>query len=252
MSGHSKWASIKHKKAATDSKRGKVFTKLIKILTVAARSGGGDINANPSLRLAVQKAKEANMPQDNIERAIKKGTGELPGVSYETVNYEGYGPGGVAFLVEGVTDNKNRLTAEIRNIFSKGGGNLAGAGAVSWQFEKKGFFVINMTAVPEDKLMNIVLDAGADDLVSEGDAYEVKCEPQNYENVKKSLEDNKITVETSELTMLPKSTVKVSNDQAKQILRLVESLEDNDDVQNVYANFDIPEDILNQEMQENS
>ncbi|MBN1625940.1 MAG: YebC/PmpR family DNA-binding transcriptional regulator, partial [Deltaproteobacteria bacterium] len=142
MSGHSKWASIKHKKAATDAKRGKVFTKIIKMLTVAARNGGGDINVNPSLRLAVQKAKEANMPQDNIERAIKKGTGELPGVSYESVTYEGYGPGGVAFLVEGLTDNKNRLTAEVRNIFSKCGGNLAGAGAVNWQFEKKGFFVI--------------------------------------------------------------------------------------------------------------
>lgn len=250
MSGHSKWASIKHKKAATDAKRGKVFTKLIKMITVAARSGGGDVNANPGLRLAVQKAKESNMPADNIERAIKKGTGELPGVSYEQVSYEGYGPGGIAFFVEGLTDNKNRMISEVRNIFSKAGGNLAGSGSVNWLFEKKGFFVINKSEVSEDKLMSVILDAGAEDLSSEDDAYEVKSQPHDYEKVKKALEDNKIKTESAEITMIPKTTVKVTGDQAKQALRLVELLEDNDDVQNVYANFDIPDDILKDNLKE--
>jgi YebC/PmpR family DNA-binding regulatory protein len=252
MSGHSKWASIKHKKAATDAKRGKAFTKIIKMLTVAARNGGGDANANPSLRLAIQKAKDANMPQDNIERAVKKGTGELPGVTYESVSYEGYGPGGVAFFVEGLTDNKNRLTAEVRNVFSKCGGNLAGSGSVNWLFEKKGFFVINKSAVSEDKLMSIILDAGAEDLSQEGDTYEVKSQPQDYEKVKKALDDNNIKVESSELTMIPKSAIKVAGDQAKQILKLVESLEDIDDVQNVYSNFDIPDDILKENIKEST
>ena len=252
MSGHSKWASIKHKKAATDAKRGKTFTKAIKMLTVAARNGGGDINANPSLRLAVQKAKEANMPQDNIERAIKKGTGELPGVSYESVSYEGYGSGGVAFFVEALTDNKNRTGAEIRSIFSKCGGNMASSGAVSWIFEKKGFFVINKSAIGEDKLMSIILDAGAEDMSQEDETYEVKSGPHDYEKVKKALEDNKVEVESSELTMIPKSTVKISGDQAKQVLRLVEQLEDNDDVQNVHSNFDIPDDILKENIKESA
>ncbi|MFH0840210.1 MAG: YebC/PmpR family DNA-binding transcriptional regulator [Candidatus Omnitrophota bacterium] len=245
MSGHSKWATIKHKKAATDSKRGKLFTKLIKMLTVAAKNGGGSPDTNPSLRLAIDKAKEANMPQDNIERAIKKGTGELPGVSYESVSYEGYGPGGVAFYVDVLTDNKNRVTAEIRTIFSKIGGNLAGAGAVSWLFEKKGLFIVNKKDASEDKLMSIVLDAGAEDMSDESETYEIKCQPVDYEKIKKALDTAKIKVESSEVTFLPKNTVKVSGDQAKQVLNLVEQLEDNDDVQNVYANFDIPDDILN-------
>lgn len=252
MSGHSKWASIKHKKAATDAKRGKVFTKLIKMITVAARSGGGDVNANPGLRLAVQKAKESNMPADNIERAIKKGTGEIPGVSYEHVSYEGYGPGGIAFFIEGLTDNKNRMTSEVRNIFSKAGGNLAGSGSVNWLFEKKGFFVINKSEVSEDKLMSVILDAGAEDLSLESDTYEVKGKPHDYEKIKKALEDNKIKTESAEITMIPKTTVKVTGDQAKQVLRLVEQLEDNDDVQNVYANFDIPDDILKEEIKESA
>jgi YebC/PmpR family DNA-binding regulatory protein len=192
----------------------------------------------------VQKAKEANMPQDNIEKAIKKGTGELPGVSYEVVSYEGYGPGGVALLVEALTDNKNRITSEVRNIFSKYGGNLAGAGSVNWLFEKKGFFIINQSTVSEDKLMSIILDAGAEDLSQEGDTYEVKSEPADYEKVKKALEDNNIKIESAEVTMIPKSTVKVTGEQAKQVLKLVEMLEDNDDVQNVYSNFDIPDEIL--------
>ncbi|MDD5679761.1 MAG: YebC/PmpR family DNA-binding transcriptional regulator [Candidatus Omnitrophica bacterium] len=245
MSGHSKWATIKHKKAATDAKRGKIFTKLIKMLTVAARSGGGNPDTNPSLRLAIDKAKEANMPQDNIDRAIKKGTGELPGVSYESISYEGYGPGGVAFYVDVLTDNKNRVASEVRNIFSKCGGNLAGAGAVSRLFEKKGLFIVNKKDASEDQLMSIILDAGAEDMSDEGDTYEVKCQPADYEKVKKALEDSKIKSESSEITFIPKNTVKVGADQAKQVLNLVEQLEDNDDVQNVYANFDIPDDILN-------
>lgn len=252
MSGHSKWASIKHKKAATDVKRGKIFTKAIKMITVAARDGGGDINTNPALRLAVQRAKDANMPADNIERAIKKGTGELPGVTYEQVSYEGYGPNGVAFFVEGLTDNKNRLTSEVRNIFSKCGGNLAGTGSVNWLFEKKGFFVINKSEVSEDKLMSIILDAGAEDLSSEDETYEVKSQPQDYEKVRKALEDNKIKTESQEITMIPKSTIKVKGDQAKQVLRLVEQLEDNDDVQNVHSNFDIPDDILRENIKESA
>ena len=245
MSGHSKWATIKHKKAATDSKRGKLFTKLIKMLTVAAKNGGGNPDTNPSLRLAIDKAKEANMPQDNIDRAVKKGTGELPGVSYEEISYEGYGPGGVAFYVEVLTDNKNRATSEVRNIFSKLGGNLAGAGAVSWLFEKKGFFIISKANASEDKLMSIVLDAGAEDMADEGDTFEIKSQPADYEKVKKALEDKKIKIESSEITFIPKNTVKVNAEQAKQVLNLVEQLEDNDDVQNVYANFDIPDDVLN-------
>jgi len=250
MSGHSKWASIKHKKAATDAKRGKAFTKIIKMLTVAAKSEGGDIDANPSLRLAVQKAKEVNMPQDNIEKAIKRGTGELPGISYELVSYEGYGPGGVAFLVEALTDNKNRIIAEVRTIFSKTGGNLAGTGSVSWLFEKKGFFVINKSEVSEDKLMSIILDAGAEDLSQEDDTYEIKSQPADYDNIKKALEKNNIKIESSEVTMIPKNTVKVAGEQARQVLRLVELLEDNDDIQNVYSNFDIPDEIIKESVKE--
>ncbi len=245
MSGHSKWASIKHKKAATDAKRGKMFTKLIKTITAAARNGGGDANANPALRLAIQKAKDANMPQDNIERAVKKGTGELPGVSYESVQYEGYGPAGVAFCVEALTDNKNRTTAEVRSAFSKCGGNLAGAGAVSWLFEKKGFFIVPVSSIGEDKLMSIVLEAGAEDFSTEEDIYEVKCDPQDFEQVKQALADSSIAPDSAEITMIPKNTVKINDAQtARQILRLADQLEDNDDVQNVYANFDIPDSLL--------
>ncbi len=248
MSGHSKWATIKHKKAATDAKRGKVFTKLIKMLTVAAKNGGGNPDTNPSLRLAIDKAKEANMPQDNIERAVKKGTGELPGVSYESISYEGYGPGGVAFYVDVLTDNKNRVTSEIRTIFSKGGGNLAGAGAVSWLFEKKGLFIVNKKDAAEDQLMSVVLDAGAEDMSDEGETFEIKCQPADYEKIKKALDTAKVKMASSEVTFLPKNTIKVAGDQAKQVLNLVEQLEDNDDVQNVYANFDIPDDILNKSL----
>jgi len=244
MSGHSKWHSIKHKKAATDSKRGKVFTKAIKEITIAARNNGGKPETNPRLRLAIQKAKQANMPNDNIDRAIKKGTGELEGVHYEEVVYEGYGPAGVAIYVEVVTDNKNRTTAEIRNIFSKHGGNMAGSGSVAWMFEKKGYFVIQKSDTDEDTLMSIALENGAEDLSTEGETFEIKTFPQDFEKVKKALDDGKIKLDSSEITMIPKSTIRVTDEKAKQVLNLTEALEENDDVQNVYANFDIPEEIL--------
>ncbi len=243
MSGHSKWATIKHKKAATDAKRGSLFTKLIKEITIAARSGGKP-EANPRLRVAIERAKEASMPSDNIDRAIKKGTGELEGVSYEDITLEGYGPGGVAIYIEGVSDNKNRTTSEIRTIFSKRGSNMAGAGSVSWMFEKKGYLVISKNTIDEDKLMGIALDAGAEDLVVEDENFAVKTAPADFFKVKKALEDSKIAVEDAEITLLPKSTVKVEGDDAKKVLELVEALEDHEDVQHVYANFDIPDDLI--------
>ena len=244
MSGHSKWASIKHKKAATDAKRGQTFTKLIKELTVAARDGGGDPDKNPRLRMAMSRAKEANMPTNNIDRAIKKGTGELPGVTYETNVYEGYGMSGVAMLVETVTDNKNRTSAEIRNIFSKKGGNLAGAGSVAWMFQKKGFIVVDKSAIDEDELMSIALDAGAEDLKTGEKSYEITSGVADLENVKEALTSKNIKWESAEITMIPNSTVKVTGDAAKNILAFVEALEEHEDVQNVYANFDIPDSEL--------
>lgn len=246
MSGHSKWATIKHKKAATDAKRGSLFTKLIKEITVAAR-GGGKPETNPRLRVAIERAKEASMPSDNIERAIKKGTGELEGVSYEDITLEGYGPGGVAFLVEGVSDNKNRTTSEVRTIFTKKGGNMAGAGSVSWMFEKKGYIVVSKNAIEEDKLMGIVLDAGAEDMVTEDENYGITTAPTDLYKVKKVVEDNKIKVESAELDYIPKSTVKLSEADAKKVLDLVDGLEDHEDVQHVYANFDIPDELLKEE-----
>ena len=244
MSGHSKWASIKHKKAATDSKRGQIFTKIIRELTISARHGGGNPDSNPRLRLAVQKAKDANMPSDNIDRAIKKGTGELEGFTLEEVTYEGYAPGGVALMVYVLTDNKNRASSEIRNIFAKKGGNMAGQGAVNWIFEKKGYFVVSKEAITEDKLMSIALEAGAEDLQTEESTYAITTAPQDFENVRKALEEKKIPLDVSELSMIPKSTVKVTGEEAKKVLALVGELEDNDDVQNVYANFDIPDEII--------
>jgi YebC/PmpR family DNA-binding regulatory protein len=244
MSGHSKWASIKHKKAATDSKRGKVFTKLIKEITVAARNGGGDTGKNPRLRTAIDRAKQANMPADNIDRAVKKGTGELEGVTYEEFTIEGYGPRGVAIMVEVMTDNKNRTTADIRNIFSKKNGNIAGAGSVSWIFEKKGYIELDKKAIPEDKLMSVVLDAGAQDMETEENSYTITTDPKDFEAVKKALSDNGITPERAEITMMPKSTVELTGDDARQVLGLVEALEDSDDAQNVYANFDVPDEII--------
>ena len=245
MSGHSKWATIKHKKGALDAKRGAVFTKLIKEITVAAKNGGGNPDANPRLRTVLGKAKEANMPADNIERAIKKGTGELPGVVYEEVTYEGYGPVGVAILIEALTDNKNRTTSEIRNVLEKKGGNMSGAGSVSWQFHKKGFLTVKKNTVDEDKLMAVVLDAGASDFNSDKEFYEITTEPHDFEKVKKAVADAGIPTETAEVTRIPSATVKVAgSSEAKSVLALVEALEENEDVQNVYANFDIPDEIL--------
>ena len=245
MSGHSKWATIKHKKAATDAKRGNLFTKLIREITVAAKNGGGDTITNVRLRTAVDRAKQSSMPQDNIDRAIKKGTGELEGVTYEEFSIEGYGAGGVAIMVEVLTDNKNRSTAEIRNIFSKKNGNVAGAGSVGWMFQKKGYIEIDRKTYPdEDKIMGIVLDAGAQDMQTEEDIYVVTTEPKDLEAVKKTLESNKIKPKSAEITMVPSTAIKLEGDAAKQVLGLVEALEEHDDVQNVYANFDIPDELI--------
>lgn len=245
MSGHSKWATIKHKKGATDAKRGQVFTKIIREVTVAAKNGGGDPNANPRLRLALDKAREANMPKDNVERAIKRGTGELEGVTYEEVAYEAYGPGGVALYIEALTDNKNRTTAEVRNILTKKSGNMAGTGSTAWLFHKKGYILVDKKAIDEEKLMNIVLEAGADDLKSDGTSYEITTDPKSFELVKLALSVAKIVPLSADLTMLPTTTVRMEDESAvKQVLGLVESLEDHDDVNHVYANFDIPDELM--------
>ena len=244
MSGHSKWSTIKRKKGATDAKRGKIFTKLIKEITVAARMGGGDPDANPRLRTAIMAAKAENMPKDNIDRAIKKGTGALEGVAYEEAFYEGYGPGGAAVLVESLTDNRNRTVADIRHIFSKLGGSLGEAGCVAWMFEKKGFFVFEKDAVEEETLMEAVLDAGAEDIRDEESTFEVITAPEDFEAVKRALQEKGLDYALGEITMLPQGTVKLEDKHAEQMLRLMDSLEDSDDVQKVYSNFDISEKTL--------
>jgi YebC/PmpR family DNA-binding regulatory protein len=244
MSGHSKWSTIKRKKGATDARRGKIFTKLIKEITVAARFGGGDPDANPRLRTAVANAKAENMPKDNIERAIKKGTGELDGFTYEEVCYEGYGPGGAAVLVESVTDNKNRTVADVRHIFSKAGGNLGEAGCVGWMFEKKGYFVFEKDAVDEETLMEIALEAGADDVRDEETTFEVVTSPGDFEGVQSAFDEKGLKYVVSEITMVPQSTVKLEGKEAEQMIRLMEGLEDSDDVQKVYSNFDISDQTL--------
>jgi len=244
MSGHSKWAGIKHKKAKVDAQRGRVFTKLIREITVAARVGGGDPGGNPRLRTAIQAAKAVNMPADNIERAIKKGTGELEGVTYEEITYEGYGPGGVAVLVEVLTDNKNRTVGEIRKIFSRHGGNLGESGCVAFLFEKKGYIQVDAAKVDEDKLMTIALDAGAEDLQREESIFAVTAAPKDFEKVRDKVVKGGIQPLTAEITKLPKSTVKLEGKHAEQMLRLMEELEEDDDAQHVYANFDIPEEIM--------
>lgn len=245
MSGHSKWATIKHKKGALDAKRGALFTKLIKEITTAARTGGGSIDTNPRLRLAIEKGKAANMPSDNIDRAVKKGTGELPGVTYEELMYEGYGPNGTALLIEILTDNKNRTASEIRNILEKKGGSLSGAGSVAWQFAKKGLLVVKKEAMDEDKLMTIALDAGASDFNSEKEVYEITAEPHDFEKVKKALADNGVATESAEVTRIPSATVKLPGiNEARAVMNLIDALEDHEDVQNVYSNFDIPDEIL--------
>jgi len=244
MSGHSKWSTIKHKKGATDAKRGKIFTKLIKEITVAARMGGGDPNANPRLRTAVQAAKTENMPKDNIERAIKKGTGELEGVSYEEIIYEGYGPGGAAVLIESLTDNKNRAVADIRHIFSKAGGNLGAAGCVAYMFDKKGYVVVEAQSVDEDTLMEVAIDAGAEDVLEDGPNYEIITDIQDFEAVKEAIDTASVPYISAEVTMLPQSSQKVDGKEAEQMIRLIEAFEECDDVQKVYTNADIPDEVL--------
>jgi len=243
MSGHSKWAQIKHKKAHTDAKRGKMFTKIVKELTVAARMGGNDPEGNPRLRTAMDKAKEVNMPADNIKRAIMKGSGDLAGVTYEEILYEGYGPGGTAILIEALTDNKNRTVSEVRYILSKNGGNLGESGCVGWMFEKKGYILVERSAVDEDTLITVALDAGAEDVKNDPKetGYEVITAPEAMNAVKDALVRNGIKISASEITMLPKSYVPLEENAAHQVLRLIDALEDNDDVQNVYANFDLAE-----------
>ncbi len=238
MSGHSKWATIKRKKAATDSARGKVFTKIIKEITIAARDGGGDPDANPRLRLAVQNAKSNNMPQDNITRAIKKGTGELEGVRYEEVTYEAYAPGGVALIIESVTDNKNRTVAELRHLISKKNGNMAESGAVAWMFERKGVVNVEKGNVNEDDLMEVILDAGADDLKSEGDYFEVIVPVENFEKVRKAIEDKSYKIESASLQYIAKDLLTIEGKNADEVIRCIEAIEENDDVQNVYTNAD--------------
>ncbi len=241
MSGHSKWHSIKYKKAAQDAKRGKIFTKIIRELAVAARTGGGDPDANPRLRKAIADAKAVNMPSDNIKRAIKKGTGELEGTSYEEISYEGYGPGGVAIYVEALTDNKNRTVSELRHIFSKNGGNIGESGCGAWMFSRKGYVVVEKVKASEDELLDIALEAGAEDLKEDGSNYEIFTKPEDYESVVKALGENSIELAASNLGYIPQNYVKLEGKQAHQLLRLMEELEDHDDVQNVWANFDIDE-----------
>jgi YebC/PmpR family DNA-binding regulatory protein len=245
MSGHSKWASIKHKKGAADAKRGQLFTKLIREITVAAREGGGNPAINARLRTAIERAKAANMPSDNVDKAIKKGTGELPGVTYESCIFEAYGPGGVAMIIEALTDNKNRTSAEVRNIFSKKGGNLAGANSVAWIFHKKGYVLIEKEQIKnEDDLYSVCLDAGADDVKPIDKNYEVISDPKDLEKLKEALKAKGIKMESAEITLIPNSKVKVSDNDARQLLSLIEALEEHDDVQKVHANFDIPDEVM--------
>ncbi len=244
MSGHSKWHSIKHKKMAADAKRGRLFTRLIKEITVAARLGGGDAESNPRLRAAVSEARAANMPAENIKRAIMRGTGELPGTSYEEVTYEGYGPGGAAILVEAMTDNKNRTVAELRHIFSKYGGNLGETGCVSWMFQKKGYFVIEKSQIEEDALLGIALDAGAEDVREDDGNWEVIAPPEALEQIKQAFESNRLKPAVAEISMLPQSYIKLEGKAAQQMLSLMEALEDHEDVQKVYSNFDIEAKLL--------
>jgi YebC/PmpR family DNA-binding regulatory protein len=241
MSGHSKWHSIKHKKGATDAKRGKLFTKFIKEITVAARTGGGDPDANARLRKAILDAKAGNMPNDTIDRAVRRGTGAEDGVNYEEITYEGYGPGGVAILIEAVTDNRNRTVAEIRHMLSKNGGNLGESGSVGWLFEKKGYIVVEKTAKPEDDLFEIAIEAGADDLRDDEDNFEIITSPDNFEGVQSAIKSAGIEPQMAEVSMVPQTYVKLEGGNAQQMLRLMEAIEDHDDVQKVYANFDIDE-----------
>ncbi len=244
MSGHSKWHSIRHKKAKVDAQRGKMFTRLIKELTVAARMGGGDPESNARLRTAMATAKAANMPADNIDRAVKKGTGELPGVTYEEITYEGYGPAGVAIMIDTMTDNKNRTVAEIRHMIGKHGGNLGANGCVSWMFHTKGIITVDAEGVDEDKLMEIAIDAGAEDFSNEDGVFQITTDLAGFEEVRSTIEAEGIDMARAELSKIPENTVEISEKDAAKVIRLMDALENQDDVQNIYANFDIPEEIL--------
>jgi YebC/PmpR family DNA-binding regulatory protein len=239
MSGHSKWATIKHKKGALDAKRGKIFTRLIKEISVAAKAGGGDVDSNPRLRTAVTAAKAENMPADNIKRAIQRGTGELPGALYEEITFEGYGPGGVALIVQVTTDNRNRTVSEIRHMFGKNGGNLGETGSVGWMFHKKGYIVAPKSAVKEDDLMALVLEAGGDDIRDDGENWEVMTEPAAFEAVLNAIKQAKIETTMAEVSLLPQNYIKLEGNAANQMIRLLEAIEDHDDVQHVYSNFDV-------------
>lgn len=244
MSGHSKWANIKHRKGAQDARRGKIFTKLIKEIITAARIGGGDIDANPRLRAAVAAAKTENMPKDNWERAIKKGTGELEGVNYEEATYEGYGPGGAAILVDALTDNKNRAVSEIRHALTKHGGNMGENGCVAWMFDKKGYIVVEKGVVDEDALMEIALEAGAEDVRDDGDNFEIITAPEDYEAVKEAIDQASIAAIVAEVTMLPQNMTPVDGEAAEKLIRMIDALEDCDDVQKVYTNADLPDGVM--------
>ncbi len=246
MSGHSKWSTIKRKKSATDAKRGKLFSKFIKEITVAARTGGGDPAGNPRLRSALASARASNMPNDTIEKAIKRGTGELEGISYEEAIYEGYGPAGVAILLESLTDNRNRTVSEIRNIFSKHNGHMGESGCVSWMFEKKGYISFSKEGLDQDKVMEVALNAGAEDIKEDEDSMDIITDPANFEDIKKAVDAAGLTYSVAEVAMVPQNTIKLGRDDAEKVLRLMEALEDSDDVQNVYSNFDIPQDIINE------
>ncbi len=245
MSGHSKWSTIKHKKGAQDAKRGKIFTKLIKEITVAARMGGGDPDSNPRLRTAVAAAKAENMPKDNVTRAIKKGTGDLDGVNYEEIIYEGYGPGGAAVIVETLTDNKNRTVAEIRHMFSKANGNLGANGCVAWMFEKKGIFIVDKDKSDEDTLMEVTIDAGAEDVRDEGDTFEILTEPEDFESVKEALDNASVSYHDAEVTLLPQNPTKLEGKDAESMFKFMLALDDSEEVQKFYTNADIPEEIMN-------
>tara|TARA_B100000809_G_scaffold215288_2_gene220436 strand:+ start:554 stop:1303 length:750 start_codon:yes stop_codon:yes gene_type:complete len=244
MSGHSKWSTIKRKKEKNDAQRGRIFTKLVKEITIAAREGGGNVNVNARLRTAVLTSRAENVPQANIDRAIARGTGELEGIMYEELTYEGYGPGGVAVLIEAVTDNKNRTTPEIRHAFSKNGGNIGDTGCVAWMFDQKGLIVVNKEGQDEDEIMMIALDAGAEDIQDEGDTFDVFTSPSEFESVRSQLIENGIEPLRAQICRIPQSTVAIEGQEAEQLLRLLEVLEEHDDVQNVYANFDMDDKVL--------
>ncbi len=244
MSGHSKWSTIKHKKGATDAKRGKLFTKLIKEITVAARMGGGDPESNPRLRHALSSARSQNMPKDTSERAVKKGTGELEGVNYEEILYEGYGPGGVAVLVECLTDNRNRTIAEVRQVFGKAGGNVGTDGCVAWMFDKKGLIVIKKEDSDEDTLMEVALDAGAEDIKEETDSFDIICEPADFDAVKDAIDGAQIKYELAEITMIPQNMTRVEGKEAEQMINFMEAMDDCDDIQKFYSNADIPDEVF--------